>query len=159
MKRRAVISGLLGASASAIGKLALDPDSPVQSRARSFCLTFISDTSDLTVVAGRSISSRHVCTATELIGRGLCLLMMIGCNATMMATFLDGMNESGSVAGTALANAASFAMSAIYGILFFDEKVNTTWMMGFAMIMSGAWLLSDVRLKQDTRADAEKKSR
>jgi uncharacterized membrane protein len=85
--------------------------------------------------------------------------MMIGCNAAMMATFLDGMNESGSVAGTALANAASFALSAIYGILFFDEKVNTTWMMGFAMIMSGAWLLSTVRLKQDTRADAEKKSR
>ena len=86
--------------------------------------------------------------------------MMIGCNAAMMATFVDGLGESGSIAGTALANAANFTLSAIYGILFFHETINAMWLVGFVMILCGAWLLSTVRLKkQDTVDDAEKKTR
>lgn len=93
--------------------------------------------------------------------RGLCLLMMIGCNAVMLSTFLGGMQESGTVAGTALSNAANFTLSALYGMLFFDESMNATWMLGFGMILSGVWLLSTVRLKQvDADADdTDKKSR
>lgn len=36
---------------------------------------------------------------------------MIGLNAGMISYFLDGMNESGSVVGTALSTAANFSFS------------------------------------------------
>jgi len=36
---------------------------------------------------------------------------MIGVNALMISSFLDGMNESGSVVGTALSTAANFSFS------------------------------------------------
>ena len=36
---------------------------------------------------------------------------MIGVNALMISSFLDGMNESGSVVGTALSTAANFSCS------------------------------------------------
>lgn len=80
---------------------------------------------------------------------------MIGTNAVMMATFLDGMNESGTVAGTALANAANFTLSAIYGVLFFEESISTMWVVGFAMILAGVWILSGIQLEGNN----EKKDR
>ena len=49
-----------------------------------------------------------------LLSRCLCLLLMIGLNAGMMSYFLDGMNESGSVAGTSLSTAANFSCSVSY---------------------------------------------
>ena len=79
----------------------------------------------------------------------MCLLLMVGTNAAMMATFLEGMNESGTVAGTALANAANFSLSAIYGMVFFEESITTLWMVGFAMILVGAWILSSIQLKDN----------
>jgi hypothetical protein len=36
---------------------------------------------------------------------------MIGVNLLMVSSFLDGMNESGSVVGTALSTAANFSFS------------------------------------------------
>jgi multidrug transporter EmrE-like cation transporter len=78
---------------------------------------------------------------------------MIGTNAAMMATFLDGMNESGTVAGTALANAANFTLSAIYGVLFFEESITTLWLIGFAMILTGAWILSTIQLKGNSNVE------
>ena len=47
----------------------------------------------------------------SLATRGICLLCMIGVNAVMISSFLDGMNESGSVVGTALSTAANFSCS------------------------------------------------
>ena len=148
IKRRAVLSGLLGASASCIGKIALDPESLVQSKARGICSRFVSADATRTIfVIGTSIQSVHACKAVEVCIRGLCLLLMILTNAVMMTTFLDGMNESGTVAGTALANAANFTLSAIYGVLFFEESITTMWMVGFVMILVGAWILSSIQLK------------
>jgi len=71
---------------------------------------------------------------------------MIGVNAVMISSFLDGMNESGSVVGTSLSTAANFSCSAIYGILFFGEIVPISWYFGAALIASGMWLLSSVTL-------------
>ena len=71
----------------------------------------------------------------------------------MMATFLDGMNESGTVAGTALANAANFTLSAIYGVLFFEESITALWLIGFAMILTGAWILSTIQLKGNSNVE------
>ena len=141
-----MISGLLGASASCIGKIALDPQSLVQNKARGICNRFVP--SDATIlIIGASMQSGHACKAIEVCIRGIFLLLMIGTNAIMMATFLDGMNESGTVAGTALANAANFTLSAIYGVLFFEESISTMWVVGFAMILVGAWILSSIQLK------------
>jgi len=41
---------------------------------------------------------------------------MIGVNLLMVSSFLDGMNESGSVVGTALSTAANFSFS-VSGLL------------------------------------------
>ena len=159
IKRRAVVSGLLGASASCIGKIALDPDSLVQSKARGICNRFVpADAASISII-GASMQSGHVCKAIEVGIRGLCLLLMILTNAAMMATFLDGMNESGTVAGTALANAANFTLSAIYGVLFFEESINSLWMVGFSMILIGAWILSSIQMKGANNASADFKKR
>ena len=150
IKRRAVVSGLLGASASCIGKIALDPESLVQSKARGICNLFVSaDATRIISVIGASIQSGLACKAVEVCIRGLCLLLMILTNAVMMTTFLDGINESGTVAGTALANAANFTLSAIYGVLFFEESITTMWIVGFAMILAGAWILSSIQMKEN----------
>ena len=144
-----MISGLLGATASCIGKIALDPTSPVQSSARGLCNRFVPVEVVISALINTTIPSRHICKGIELSLRGACLLLMIGTNAAMMATFLEGLNESGTVAGTALANAANFSLSAIYGIVFFEESITTLWMIGFAMIVVGAWILSSIRLKDN----------
>ena len=144
-----MISGLLGATASCIGKIALDPTSPVQSSARGLCNRFVPAEVVISTLINTIIPSRHICKGIELSLRGACLLLMIGTNAAMMATFLEGMNESGTVAGTALANAANFSLSAIYGMVFFEESITTLWMIGFAMIVVGAWILSSIRLKDN----------
>ena len=149
IKSRAVISGLLGATASCVGKVALDPSSPVQSSARGLCNRFVPAEVVISALTNTTIPSGQVCTGIELGLRGVCLLLMVGTNAAMMATFLEGMNESGTVAGTALANAANFSLSAIYGMVFFEESITTLWMVGFAMILVGAWILSSIQLKDN----------
>ena len=59
-----------------------------------------------------------MCTIIAFASRGICLLLMIGVNAVMISSFLDGMNESGSVAGTSLSTAANFSCSvSIYYVL------------------------------------------
>eukprot|EP00986_Skeletonema_menzelii_P011493 scaffold5917_cov135-Skeletonema_menzelii.AAC.5 len=65
------------------------------------------------------------------------------------STFLDGMNESGSVVGTALSTAANFSFSALYGILFFEEHVPISWFFGATMIAIGMYLLSSVTLTNE----------
>jgi hypothetical protein len=94
----AILSGSLGATASLIAKLALSPNSPVPTFVHSTCTHLFVDSSSL-------------CDAFALLSRGLCLLLMIGLNAGMISYFLDGMNESGSVVGTALSTAANFSFS------------------------------------------------
>ena len=104
INKRALLSGALGATASFIAKLALAPDSPVSSAVHSFCIATINihqkeDDDDISLF----------CPYVSLATRGICLLCMIGVNAVMISSFLDGMNESGSVVGTALLTAANFS--------------------------------------------------
>mmetsp|Transcript_48247 Transcript_48247/g.58399 ORF Transcript_48247/g.58399 Transcript_48247/m.58399 type:complete len:143 (-) Transcript_48247:35-463(-) len=136
MNRRAAMSGFLGATSSLLAKLAFDPSSPI-------------------VPSTSSSSSLSLFEMNELIPfllmflpRGVCLLVMVGFNAVMISTFLDGMDESGSVAATAISNASNFMFSAMFGILFFNESVNVIWAAGFIMIISGVWLLSTVKLEE-----------
>jgi len=157
LKRRAALSGLLGASASCIAKLALDPSSPLQTRARDACSRFVLSPSvhahAIAQFFNLFLDGVDICAVAELFLRALCFLGMIGLNACMMACYLDGMQESGTVAGTALANAANFSVSAIYGIIFFQESIGATWLMGFSIILLGVWLLSAVCLKKKVSQD------
>jgi hypothetical protein len=92
-----------------------------------------------------SSSSWTVCDVVALaLVRGVLLWAMIACNALMLASFVQGMNASGSVAGTALSTAANFACSAALGYLLWNEHYSRTWWSGFGMVVLGTYLLSTV---------------
>ena len=113
INKRAIFSGALGATASFIAKLALAPDSPVTSAVHNICTTKVH------VVVEKTINNDippWFCPTVSLASRGICLLFMIGMNAFMISTFLDGMDESGSVVGTALSTAANFCCSVSFYI-------------------------------------------
>ena len=74
--------------------------------------------------------------------RLVCVVAMILTNVYMVACFLKGMQDSGSVRGTSLATASNFASSALYGHLLWDEKLNKRWCFGFACVLIGVMLLS-----------------
>jgi hypothetical protein len=132
MLRVALLSGALGAVASCLAKFSLSSDSPLR------WIGMICRDST-------SLLDHNVCVAVEWIPRLVCLLGMIVMNAFMMGTFLEGMEESGSVAGTGLATAANFGTSALLGIWLWDEKVNEIWLVGFSLVLCGALLLSQVQ--------------
>jgi len=147
INKRAVLSGTLGATASFVAKLALAPDSPVPSAVHAYCITKLNMFDDDDDV----LAWMWVCPSVSLVTRGICLLCMIGVNAIMFSSFLDGMEESGSVVGTALSTAANFSCSAMYGIIFFGEYVPPIWYFGAALIAMGMWLLSSVTLVDTTK--------
>lgn len=78
-------------------------------------------------------------------------------NAFMMGAFLEGMEESGSVAGTGLATAANFGTSALFGIGLWGEQVNKTWMVGFILVLGGVLMLSQVKSVNDGDETTKKK--
>jgi hypothetical protein len=109
MNKQAILSGTLGATASLIAKLALSPTSPIPTLVHDTCISF-SYNHD----ASSDEDTITLCTVLSLLSRGICLLLMIGVNAVMISSFVDGMNESGSVAGTSLSTAANFSVSVSY---------------------------------------------
>lgn len=76
------------------------------------------------------------------LARAFCFLLMLGCNAGMLGSFLSGMEESGSVAGTSLSSAANFSVSALLGYVLWGEHFNLQWWFGFSMVILGVLLLS-----------------
>ena len=130
IKKRAIISGFLGASASAFGKLGLSAyliDSGVTS--------WLARTCSQTNLMNEAWCDQVCNTAV----RGICVIFMVFINAMMMGSFLEGLEESGSVAAVALSTASNFSVSALYGVLFFKEQVNMMWCVGFIMILIGAF--------------------
>ena len=129
----ALSSGILGATASCCAKFGLDPDSIVFRISHAlFCV----DTEVL-------MDHHQYCYwITFGVSRGSCLLCMILCNGYMLGTFLKGIEESGSVAGTALSTASNFLSSAIYGYLLWNERFTLLWWVGFTLVCTGVALLS-----------------
>ena len=74
--------------------------------------------------------------------RVICVVAMLVTNAYMIASFLRGIQESGSVGGTSLSTAANFAGSAIYGKLLWGEQMNGRWCLGFSCVLVGVLILS-----------------
>jgi len=143
----ALLSGVLGATASCLAKLAFG-SSTLQVQAR--CEQLL-----------RSNSSSSAgwwcccCYWTELLlVRGLGVVGMIACNAGQLGTFLEGMEAAGSVAGTALSTAANFAVSACYGHVLWGERFSATWWAGFAMVMAGVMVLSSTNATTTTTTTA-----
>jgi drug/metabolite transporter (DMT)-like permease len=134
--RYALSSGVLGATASCCAKFALDPDSPVFQTAHDLiCTQFGTDV----VIAEHHRACYWI---AFVVGRGFCLVCMIFCNGYMLGTFLRGMEESGSVAGTALSTAANFLTAATYGCILWNERFTLLWWVGFTMVCVGVALLS-----------------
>mmetsp|Transcript_26736 Transcript_26736/g.37686 ORF Transcript_26736/g.37686 Transcript_26736/m.37686 type:complete len:158 (-) Transcript_26736:363-836(-) len=140
--RLAVISGMLGATSSCLAKYALAGDSPIATWSFGLCKE-VTGLDDNEIVGGF-----NACEIVSFIPRGLCLLLMIISNITMAGMFLEGMNESGSVVGTALASAANFITSAFFGVVLFGENISSQWLVGFVMVLVGVGLLSDVKFRQ-----------
>lgn len=67
---------------------------------------------------------------------------MLVTNVYMIASFLRGIQESGSVGGTSLSTAANFASSAIYGKILWNEQMNGRWCLGFSCVLIGVVILS-----------------
>mmetsp|Transcript_12596 Transcript_12596/g.21001 ORF Transcript_12596/g.21001 Transcript_12596/m.21001 type:complete len:139 (+) Transcript_12596:281-697(+) len=138
MLRLSLLSGVLGATASCLAKFALSPESPLH-RIYEMCTDSEGD---------------KTCLIVEWIPRLVCLVAMIIMNALMMGAFLEGMEESGSVAGTGLATAANFGTSALFGIWLWNEQVNEVWLLGFVLVFCGVSLLSQVRSVQGEKKTA-----
>lgn len=147
----ALLSGFLGAAASCFAKFAFDPELQVVDWVHSSCPSAFYENrptaSEQQLSAVRTTVLLTVCKAAELAPRGLFLLAMIACNAAMLSSFLQGMQESGSVAGTALSSSANFATSALLGALLFSERFPVQWWLGFSMVVTGAMLLATVRVR------------
>ena len=100
LKIRAIGSGFFGAGASCFAKLALDPNSQVSTWARDQCFEL-----------QESYFQNNFCGYTGVLSRGVFLLGMIAMNLAMVATFFEGMIESGSTIATALATGSNFTLS------------------------------------------------
>ena len=140
INKKAFMSGFLGASASVMGKLGIS-STMEQSTATDWMLSVC--------IAAFTNQKESCTTVSSLAIRVLCVILMIVINACMMGQFLDGLQESGSVAATAISTAANFLFSALYGLLLFDERVNITWCFGFILILAGVWMLSTVKVKKE----------
>lgn len=131
----ALSSGFLGATASCLAKFALDPDSMLFRTAHDLLCP--------NVDVGATISNHNACYWIVFgVSRGSCLACMILCNGYMLGTFLKGMEESGSVAGTALSTASNFLTSAIYGYILWNERFTLLWWVGFTFVCAGVAVLS-----------------
>lgn len=158
--RLAVFSGILGAAASCLAKFALSKDSPVGSWATTLCLQTLQKDGIPQLIFQWNNIDYFVCDIIPWLPRGICLLLMIGCNIIMAGIFLEGMQQSGSVVGTALASAANFTTSAFLGIVLWGEVVSTQWCVGFVTVVAGVALLSGVQFieqQDDERSSASKK--
>lgn len=122
---RAVLSGALGALASVMAKLAFDSTNWIQWIPNPLIVWLI---------------------------RGIFLLAMIACNAAMVATFVEGMQESGSVAGTALSTAANFLVTAVISWTVFNEKTD---IFGTGLVVVGAYLLLNRTNGKDRRKSSK----
>jgi drug/metabolite transporter (DMT)-like permease len=148
--RYAMLSGVLGASASCLAKLAFAADSPIASLVLHAChrQRFFKMVEMHYHWLGVDVSTSS-CQLISYVPRGFALLLMIVLNAFMIGSFLEGLEESGSVAATALASASNFAVSALFGFLVWHETFTFQWLAGFLLVLLGVFLLSTVKLQTE----------
>ena len=146
----ALVSGVLGAAASCFAKLAF-------AGTPSLATTTADDSScpDLkewmiclqTADCAFQWISCHLLLTVVLPRIGF-LLAMIICNVSMVACFVGGLQDAGSIAGTALATAANFLSSAAAGYFIWKEG-NSISVPGFTMVIVGTILLVLAQVPED----------
>ena len=138
----ALLSGALGAMASCFAKVAFASNEdlalwlplPDLSPSNLTCPEFAS------LPAWLELSLWLQChLVSKLVPRLLALVAMILCNISMVACFVGGLQESGSVAGTALATGSNFVCSVLVGYMVWNESL-VSWP-GFFMVVAGTILL------------------
>ena len=134
-----LLSGVFGAVASCLAKLAFSADTFLVLWTHHACETINTATS--TLLSG-PLQGR--CHLLVILVRALCFVGALALNIFMAGSFLEGMEESGSVAGTALSNAANFGVSSMLGFFLWQEEFSTTWLFGFSLVILGTFLLSTV---------------
>lgn len=127
----ALLSGAFGATAACLAKFAFSPD--------TFLTQWVLQTCD-----PHYLAVEH-CQILAMMVRVLCFIGTLVLNIVMVGSFLEGMEESGSVAGTAMSSAANFVVSSVLGFMLWDEDFSTTWLFGFSLVVLGTLLLSTIK--------------
>ena len=160
----ALVSGALGAAASCFAKLAFAGTTSLPTAAAD------NDTSSSCPELNEWIAcfqanntncafqwiSCHLWTV--LLPRMACLMAMILCNISMVACFVGGLQDAGSIAGTALATAANFLVSAAAGYLIWNEGTSLS-VPGFTMVVVGTILLVLAQMPEADDGDTAAGSR
>ncbi|KAI8880237.1 hypothetical protein K501DRAFT_255445 [Backusella circina FSU 941] len=89
-----------------------------------------------------------------LATRGICFLLIFGCNSIMWTTFTKALNKATSSVQVSLVNGAvNFGASAILGYAIFDEPLALRWWIGASFILAGTLLLSKNTNKNEVKAN------
>ena len=128
----ALLSGAFGAIAASLAKLAFSDD--------TFLAVSMIETCQSTLNA-----KEFICTASVFAARGICFVGTLALNVFMVGSFLEGMEESGSVAGTGLSSASNFVVSSALGFCLWEEDISKQWLLGFFLVITGSLLLSTVK--------------
>lgn len=129
----ALLSGAFGAVAASLAKLAFSDDTFLTTFAQELCQTHF------------PTSQSALCGGIVYALRGLCFVGTLLLNIFMVGSFLEGMEESGSIAGTGLSSASNFVVSSLLGFLFWQEDFTKEWLLGFSLVIVGSLLLSTVK--------------
>ncbi|KAI8639700.1 hypothetical protein BD408DRAFT_484637 [Parasitella parasitica] len=85
-----------------------------------------------------------------LITRGVCFLLIFGCNSVMWTTFTKALNAATSSVQVSIVNGAvNFSASAILGYLVFDEPLALRWWIGASFILAGTILISQSQKRSE----------
>lgn len=151
----ALCSGALGAAASCFAKLAFagmpEPSWTEEDSPGSTC----PDPNEWMTCFGTAVCAFQWISChslTVLLPRIAYLIAMIICNISMVACFVGGLQDAGSVAGTALATAANFLVSAAAGYFIWKEG-NSISVPGLSMVVVGTILLVLAQMPEDNAAN------
>ena len=67
---------------------------------------------------------------------------MLMANAMMMASFLQSLQDSGSLNATVINSSVNFFFSGLAGKLLFGEILSGQWWLGAMLILTGVWMVS-----------------
>lgn len=130
--KTSLLSGVIGATSSAIGKLAFDGSSSVVELATTQCNLKVSD----------GTLDALTCNRLVYVFRGLLAIAMVLMNGVMLGIYVRAMQEEGSLPATVTNFGASFVASGIIGYFIFSETLNVYWCLGAGLISIGVYIVA-----------------
>ena len=145
MAHLAALSASFGSLASVLGKYAFDSDK-TQLVAQHTCtllpVSTLTAALPASLLSSSSLHSLHgrSCPAVLLWPvRAALFVSLLLCNSCMLTLLVRSMNASGTLHATTVSSAVAFVLSGCVGWLLFDERLNTQWMLGVAVILGGVY--------------------